>query len=341
MKRNLLILLVLLAIVGNSDAQIPRTISYQGDLRNTQGIPVSDGKHILNFSFYSTGFGGTPFYTESLETQSANGIFSVVIGGLNPLPDSIKFDNGYFLGISIDGSEELTPRTAFTSVPYALHAQIADALSPNAFIPAGLILGSAAPSGPALGDLSGTYPFPKVIGLQGRPISAIQPLAGDFLMWNGSNWYPGVPPPPVALHVGGSGAVYPNNSYNQTVKFTTNTGATYFDDGGFFNMDSSVFSVPETGVYRIDLLLGLGLKTSYSLLPVADIIIELSVGGKTVSPKELTQPYFIGNSSNSVIFQYSTVVKLAAGQNVKFIVQSEDDNLGGINSSDLTIYKLK
>jgi hypothetical protein len=42
----------------------------------------------------------------------------------------------------------------------------------------------------ARGDLSGSYPAPKVAGLQGLPVSSIPPSTGQVLIWNGTEWEP-------------------------------------------------------------------------------------------------------------------------------------------------------
>jgi hypothetical protein len=117
------------------DAQVPRIISFQGVLADAQGNLVPDGNQQLTLKLYDAATNGNVLFTESQTVPVVKGLFNVIIGSVTPLPQSLSFDRAYFLGVSVNGGQELTPRTALTSVPYALRAEranVAEALSPTA-----------------------------------------------------------------------------------------------------------------------------------------------------------------------------------------------------------------
>ena len=123
---------VFLSSTEVAHAQIPRTISYQGVLANADGTLIKDGNHSLKLTLYPTATGVTTLYTEEQIVPVVRGIFNVIIGTVTTLPFTLTFDHAYFLGVSVDGGSELSPRTALTAAPYALyaeHAGTADAVS--------------------------------------------------------------------------------------------------------------------------------------------------------------------------------------------------------------------
>jgi hypothetical protein len=58
---------------------------------------------------------------------------------------------------------------------------------------------SRTPTGSAAGDLSGVYPSPSVVKLQGYSVSATSPANGQILQWGGESWLP------ASIPQGGSG----------------------------------------------------------------------------------------------------------------------------------------
>ena len=119
-RRSILLSLVLGAFLGifglNSVyAQVPRSISYQGLLiKNNK--PVT-GPVNIDIKIYDAA--GTVLYQESQsQVPLTDGIFNILLGGnAGMLPVSLKFDQQYYLGVSVDGTPEL-PKTPFVAAPY-------------------------------------------------------------------------------------------------------------------------------------------------------------------------------------------------------------------------------
>ena len=108
-----------LVLFSYSSAQVPQMINYQGKLTNPSGAPVNDTLQMV-FTIYNAEVGGTSLWTE---TQTAviveKGVFNVLLGSVNPIPDSVFDGSVRYLGVAVGGDPEITPRKPMVSVPYA------------------------------------------------------------------------------------------------------------------------------------------------------------------------------------------------------------------------------
>jgi len=124
--------LVLMLCVVQAHAVVPRTVSYQGVLRDDEGDIVPDDTYSIEFNIYDVQSGGTALWTETQSVEVTGGIFNVTLGELVYL--GLPFDEQYWLGITVESESELTPRAELTAAPYALRASIADSVRPTAVI---------------------------------------------------------------------------------------------------------------------------------------------------------------------------------------------------------------
>ncbi len=132
MKRHVCLLAVAAAIVAALSAGAeagPRLINYQGVITDASGQPL-DGTHDLIFRIYPDSIPGTdPLWEEAHSGVTvADGLFNVILGGLEPISPDLFAAHERWMGIQIDASDELSPRMRMTSVPWALRAAIADSV---------------------------------------------------------------------------------------------------------------------------------------------------------------------------------------------------------------------
>ncbi|MEM1269540.1 MAG: hypothetical protein AAGI08_05755 [Bacteroidota bacterium] len=127
--RVLCLLAALSFVTAASGQTVPAQISYQGYLE-LNGAPVS-GSVDLVFNLYTQATGGFALWTETQTGVSVDaGVYQVALGSVANLPSG-AFDAALWLGVSIDGSGELTPRTALLPAPYALGLQLPFAAPSN------------------------------------------------------------------------------------------------------------------------------------------------------------------------------------------------------------------
>ncbi len=104
--RRTMIAVALLVIASSAIALagVPRTMNYQGVLRDDVGVPVPDGDYELTFRIYDVEFSGGALWAETDTVAVTEGIFNATLGKNMPLtPD---FDTTYWLGIEVESEGE-------------------------------------------------------------------------------------------------------------------------------------------------------------------------------------------------------------------------------------------
>jgi hypothetical protein len=126
-------LFLFLIILGASTlADVPPKINYQGLLTDSSGTPVSDGSHSVVFKFYTVANGGVALWQETHNITTADGLFSIILGETSDIDETIIPSAPVYLGVSVDGGSEMSPRTELVSVPWAIRSKITDGVQDNA-----------------------------------------------------------------------------------------------------------------------------------------------------------------------------------------------------------------
>src|SRR4030067_3640844 len=119
MKRfKLLFSLFTLFLVSSSFATVPQLINFQGRLTDFLGNSVSDGSYSLRFRIYDDSLAGNVLWEENTSVQIKSGLFTVLLGSVNSIPDSAFYSANRWLGIKIGTNPEITPRQRLASVGY-------------------------------------------------------------------------------------------------------------------------------------------------------------------------------------------------------------------------------
>ena len=105
--------------------EVPRLINYQGVLKDSANVP-QNGNFSFTFSIHTASVGGTQLWTETQNPVNVSrGLFSVLLGSVNPIPYSVFNGQDRWLEVSVGGTT-LSPRRRIVSVAYAYRANWAD-----------------------------------------------------------------------------------------------------------------------------------------------------------------------------------------------------------------------
>ena len=104
-----------------ASAAAPATLTQQGRILSMDGEPV-DGEFSIVFTLYDAAEEGNAVWTETQSITLDEGYFSAALGEVEAIDPSIFDGSVLYLGVTLGNDDEMAPRQAVRSVPYALSA---------------------------------------------------------------------------------------------------------------------------------------------------------------------------------------------------------------------------
>ncbi len=133
-----LVLVLLTLAIGVAGG--PSLVSYRGRLVDAKGQPFT-GEVKLSFSLYQSPTSGSSVWEETQAVVIDEGLFSVMLGAVNPLTNAPFKSNDVWLGISVNDDPEILPRSRLGSAGFSHRVSTIDGAS------AGSISGNLSLSG--------------------------------------------------------------------------------------------------------------------------------------------------------------------------------------------------
>jgi len=128
MKRWIVAVIMMISgfmVPWTASAAVPQAVPYQGQLTSAAGVPVN-GVVNITFNLYTAATGGVALWSETHHgVNVSKGLFNVTLGSVTAFPVGV-FSTMTYLGVTLGGDPEMSPRTKLDSAPYAMHADDAD-----------------------------------------------------------------------------------------------------------------------------------------------------------------------------------------------------------------------
>lgn len=122
MIRSALSCIFFFCFLGNVFSQL--SLSIQGSIQNSSGVALPDGQYELIFNIYDVATGGQAVWTETQpQVEIIGGLYSSILGLITPLTASrtpFNFTKPYYLGVTLKGKQEISPRAELSASAYSL-----------------------------------------------------------------------------------------------------------------------------------------------------------------------------------------------------------------------------
>lgn len=122
MKKLYLLSLLIFTVLSLAQADIPKTIHFQGRLTDLSGNPVGEGNPSITFRLWDAETSGTMLWTGTYDAAVKEGYYSVELGsGLHPFT-GLTFNQPYYLDLKVGSDPDyLSPRIKLDSSAYAMN----------------------------------------------------------------------------------------------------------------------------------------------------------------------------------------------------------------------------
>jgi len=113
-------------LTAGLQAEVPAMINYQGRLTDLAGAPL-DSIVPMTFTVFADSAGAITLWSETHSAVVvAEGVFSVLLGAVTPIPDTVFGGQRRWLRMQVDGGPLSDPPLPVVSVAYAFRAIYAD-----------------------------------------------------------------------------------------------------------------------------------------------------------------------------------------------------------------------
>ena len=339
-KRSIMAAAVLAVVMlsTTANAGVPNTLNHQGRLYDSSGVPVT-GSKTITFTIYANQDDPANAYLwkETHTVTFDNGHFAVSVGSITPFGATLFDGSERFLGITVLGDVEMSPRSSIASVPYALVAGdvIGDIAPMSVSIPGfGEVINS---SGQWVGDptgLVGPIGPQGPMGLQGS--SGPQGPQGNTGP-TGPQGIPGAQGPVGPIGPQGPGfmtLITTIQGADISPGFPTNTDLEVVFAQTMYNelpgtlLGANRFVIPASGLYEI------GVRADFCPQVTHGSEIAVWIDG-------IRHLYFWGGAVGGCrTLAHKETFGLAQGNQLKVTVADSANN-GGIGGIKLTIIRLR
>lgn len=191
------------AVFGSATAATRHLLYHQGLAQDLEGNPVS-GVLNVTFRLYADESSNAALWEETQAVSFDEGFFSAELGRQETIAEEAFDEDSLFLGMQIEGDNELSPRQAFFSIPWAEQCEVAmtakslandvvtsESIAPRAVTSAAIAASAVGPAELAFsGVTAGTYTLATItVDEDGRITSASSgsPSGGEITGLSASN----------------------------------------------------------------------------------------------------------------------------------------------------------